>query len=231
MNLRPALLTLIALCLAPGCPRAAERVTFEDSFDGDLARWTPLHADNWEIRHAEVDGHKTSTVAITTAPPLRPGVRRPAETLLVRDHVWRDVTIDLRARSLRPSTLVGRDVVVIFGYVDDLHFYYTHLSNDSNGSTHNVIMKVNGDDPDPAKQRVTIHAEKKPEPRLSDGWHPIRVEHRADGAIRVFMDDMDKPLMTAQDTTYPAGLVGIASFDDTAEFDDVKIVGEVDTAK
>ncbi|MBI5833036.1 MAG: hypothetical protein HZB16_12130 [Armatimonadetes bacterium] len=217
-----------ALLAAHGAPA---RATFEDRFDGDLSRWQPLHAENWELRMVREDGLDNHILALRTAPPLRPGVRRPAETLLVRDRVWRDVTLDVRARSLRAATVVGRDVVLIFGYVDDLHFYYAHLSNDSNGSTHNVIMKVNGDDPDPAKQRVTIQAERRPEPRLTDGWHAMRVEHRADGAIRVFMDALDKPLMTAQDTTYPAGGVGLASFDDTAEFDDVRIVGEVVPAK
>ncbi len=227
MAQRVGLAAVLAALLLPVGLSAAEQVTFSDRFDGDLSRWQPLHAENWELRFVREDGLDNHILALRNAPPLRPGVRRPAETLLVRDRRFSDVTIDVRARSLRPSTVVGRDVVVIFGYVDDLHFYYTHLSNDSNGSTHNVIMKVNGDDPDPAKQRVTIHREKKPKPLLTDGWHPIRVEHHADGAIRVFMDDLTTPLMTAQDTSYPAGQIGLASFDDTAEFDDFEAVGTV----
>lgn len=199
------------------CGAFASAVTaFTDGFDAGLAAWTPIEPSRWEIR--QDDGNPYA--ALIQPGELRPGVRRPAEYALVSGRRWRDVTITVRARSLRPSTLVGRDVVVVFGHRDDTHFYYAHLSNDSNGSTHNVIMRVDGD------RRRTIQVEPKPEPRLTDGWHTIRVRHLADGAIAVWMDDLEQPLMTAVDTTYPDGAVGIGSFDDTAAFDDVEVTGE-----
>jgi hypothetical protein len=37
---------------------------------------------------------------------------------------------------------------------------------------------------------------------------------------------MKKPLMTATDTTFGAGLVGIGTFDDHGHFDDVVLRGE-----
>jgi hypothetical protein len=100
------------------------------------------------------------------------------------------------------------------------HYYYAHLSSNSDDTFHNIIMKVTG------TERETIDRETLPEARLTDDWHTIRVEHETSGAIRVYVDDLEIPLMTAQDTTYPAGSVGFGSFDDRALFDDVVVSGQ-----
>lgn len=216
---------LLGLCLT-GVAGAAE-VLWEDF--GDLVRWRSLGYSTWELAEvpAAAPGEPTRVLRLTQPAPLRDGVRRPGDYQLLDGRVWRDLIYDVQVRSLRPATLIGRDVVVIFGYQDDLHFYYAHLSNDSNGTVHNVIMKVNGDDPDPARQRYRINVEDRPEPRLTDGWHQVRIDHRADGRIRVYMGDMVEPLMIAHDTDYPQGQVGLTSFDDTAEFAAVRVIGRV----
>ena len=43
------------------------------------------------------------------------------------------------------------------------------------------------------------------------------------GEIRVYFDDMKTPAMTATDKTFGAGRVGFGSFDDTGNFDDIRI--------
>ena len=45
------------------------------------------------------------------------------------------------------------------------------------------------------------------------------------GEIAVYFDDMDRPVMTAIDKTFAWGQVGIGSFDDTGNFDDVRVYG------
>ena len=55
-----------------------------------------------------------------------------------------------------------------------------------------------------------------------DKWHKIRVT-RVDGVIETFFDDMETPVMEAVDTTFGAGRIGLGSFDDTGEFDDVVV--------
>ncbi|MGC4005016.1 MAG: hypothetical protein QM811_18640 [Pirellulales bacterium] len=63
--------------------------------------------------------------------------------------------------------------------------------------------------------------------KWDDAGHLIRVKRKVDaGTIEVFWDDMDKPVMTAEDKTFAKGRVGIGSFDDTADFFDVKLYGE-----
>ena len=45
------------------------------------------------------------------------------------------------------------------------------------------------------------------------------------GKIDVFFDDMETPVMTAVDKTFTWGQVGIGSFDDTGNFDNVLVYG------
>jgi hypothetical protein len=129
------------------------------------------------------------------------------------------VTIDASIKTLRPDKVKGRDVCLVFGYRDDTHFYYAHICSESNGGTHNVLMKVDG------KKRHVIMREKRPVARLTSAWHHARVTHQTSGEIKVYVDDMETPIMTARDREYPVGRIGLASFDDPAMFDDVKVTG------
>ena len=57
-----------------------------------------------------------------------------------------------------------------------------------------------------------------------DEWHTVRVRRDVDsGTIDVFFDDMENPHMQVNDKTFKKGRIGIGSFDDLNEFDDVVI--------
>jgi hypothetical protein len=47
-----------------------------------------------------------------------------------------------------------------------------------------------------------------------------------EGTIEVFFDDGPEPIMTAVNKRFEWGRVGVGSFDDTGQFDDVKLWGE-----
>lgn len=184
-------------------------------FSDGLGLWEQSATGTWEIQN-----QSGNDVAALTAAGTQPGgVRRPTGYLLMPSIDWTDTTIDLRARTLEPESVVNRDVVVIFGYVDETHFYYTHLSSNSDDRFHTIIMKVNG------TERETIDLQTAPPAPLTDAWHDVRVIHESNGSIRVYVDDMETPVMTAEDTTYPVGSVGFGCFDDRALFDDVRISG------
>jgi hypothetical protein len=189
---------------------------FRTDFSDGLGPWQKSPSGTWEV--IEDGGNKVA--GLTTAGVQPGGVRRPTGSLLLQQFNWTNYSFGLRAKTLEPETTVQRDVVLIFGYVDATHFYYVHVSSDSDDKFHNIIMRVDGE------TRQTIDQQDQPEPRLTDNWHDIKVQHDANGSIRIFVDDMAAPLMTAQDTTYPAGAVGFGSFDDRALFDDVIISGE-----
>ncbi|MBT3379938.1 MAG: hypothetical protein HN742_03105 [Lentisphaerae bacterium] len=218
--LSKALAAILLTGLAFHSPHASaqeepSRAFFTDSFSAGLDAWEMLNPKSWQIR--EEDG--AAVLVLRRPGKQRPPVRRPGEYALLRDRIWQDVTLTARIHTLRSTKVKGRDVCILFGVQDETHFYYTHVCSDANGKTHNVIMKVKG------TRRFPITRPKRPEARLTDEWHTVRVFHGRNGTISVWLDDMETPLMTATDTDYTSGAVGLGSFDDPAEFDDVEVIG------
>ena len=212
----PGWLNVLGLCLCLGLATAAEKaVTLTENFENGMERWTLLEPRHWTLQKT----NENTCLVLNKPGKQHPPVRRPGEYALWKSTPWYDVTIQAKVKTLRPANVSGRDVCIIFGFRDPTHFYYAHLCSDSNGKTHNVIMKVNGE------RRNVIMNEKRPEPRLTDDWHSVKVVRKSSGAIHVFMDDMQTPLMTAHDQAFPVGQVGIGTFDDPAMFDDVTIRG------
>ena len=57
-----------------------------------------------------------------------------------------------------------------------------------------------------------------------DEWHQVRVSRDVNqGTIKVFFDGMTKPHMQVTDKTFAKGRIGIGSFDDLNEFDDIVV--------
>jgi hypothetical protein len=55
----------------------------------------------------------------------------------------------------------------------------------------------------------------------------VRVERNASaGTVRIFFDDMEKPIMTGEDKTFGPGFIGFGSFDDTGKVANVKVWGK-----
>lgn len=211
---------LVVLVIAATLTSCAKPARMDDDFSRGFGRWEPLDAANWKVYRREGNAF----LVLVKPGAQRPPVRRPGEYALFGDQSWSDVTIEVRARTLRPETVVHRDVCVIFGYRDDTHFYYAHISSASDGSVHNVIMKVSG------RTRERINREPRPDPRLTDGWHTIRVRHLRTGRIEVWVDSFEKPVMSAFDRDYQSGRVGVGSFDDPAAFDDFHVAGRASSS-
>jgi hypothetical protein len=76
------------------------------------------------------------------------------------------------------------------------------------------------------KARVSIAKERTKGLVWGDGWHNVRIVRKvADGTIEVYFDDMDQPIMRAEDKTFTWGRIGVGSFDDTGNYDDIVIRG------
>lgn len=187
----------------------------ETDFESGLGPWQPLSEGAWELQ--ETDGNTVAALVETGVD--RPPVRRPQAYILLQGHAFLDFTMTARVQSLEPNTIIGRDVVVLFGYIDDTHYYYAHLANSSVGTYHNIIVKVSGD------TRSIIQNEPAPEARLFDGWQDTQITRDTDGQIAVYMGDFETPIMTAHDTDYPLGSIGVGSFDGRALFDDIHVEG------
>jgi len=181
----------------------------DDFEDGRLDAWQMPYPEDWEIL-AENGNHY-----LHMKRSREPGVpRRPLQFALLKG--VEVGSFEFRARVRRE----GRSMIVVFNYFDTLHFYYAHLSVDAGRqqAVHNGIFLVNN------APRVRI-AGLEASPALPDrAWHQIRVaRNAASGQIQVWSDVQSQPLFTVVDRTFSCGQVGIGSFDETGDFDDVEL--------
>ena len=74
--------------------------------------------------------------------------------------------------------------------------------------------------------RKALTENKNKTPWKNETWHRVKlVRDTAKGTIEVFFDDMKKPHMRVEDKTFGKGRIGIGSFDDMNDFDDIKLHG------
>lgn len=189
---------------------APRTISFHDGFEsGSLKAWEFPFPEDWAIM---AEGANHYLHMIRSRPPGVP--RRPLQFALIKG--VRVGSFEFRARVRR----LQRSVIVVFNYEDTLHFYYTHLSVDNGHkvAVHNGIFKVDGG------PRVRIAGLDAP-PALPDfNWHQVRIERNVKtGLIQVFMDKAAAPLFSVTDRAFVCGQVGIGSFDETGDFDDVAL--------
>lgn len=189
-------------------------VAFQEDFESGVDRWEVLDPATWKL--SKNDDNTTFEITKRESEYVPP-VRSPGHVALVKDLELESFEITFRVRSTK-DTGNHRDCCVFFAYQDDQHFYYAHL----------------GAKPDPHSGQIMIVNEA---PRLAltkntnltpwdDKWHNVRLVRRMpEGTIEVYFDSSDKPLMSVVDKTFAKGRIGIGSFDDMNEFDDVVVRG------
>src|SRR5574337_2164393 len=186
------------------------QLSFSDDFQsGKLDAWQFPYPEDWTIL-AEGPRH-----FLHMKRNREPGVpRRPLQFALLKGP---------EVGSFEFETLVrreGRSMLIVFNYVDTLHFYYVHLSADrgTEQPVHNGIFIVNGE------PRKRIAGTEAPTALPDGAWHKVRlVRDAARGSIEVFMDNQPKPLFSTQDRTFTCGQIGLGSFDETGDFADVRL--------
>lgn len=208
-------LALLAVVFADGFTArpAPERVWFMDDFEsGKLDAWQFPYPEDWTIRQTGGNYY------LHMLRSREPGVpRRPLQFALLKGMKAGSFSFQTRVRRQ------GRSMIVVFDYVDTLHFYYAHLSVDRGTAqpVHNGIFIVNGG------ERARI-AGTDALPALPDrDWHLIRIERNASsGAIDVYSDVQAGPIFSVVDRTFTCGQVGIGSFDEMGDFDDVSLIAD-----
>lgn len=178
-----------------------------------FAEWTFLGTSEW--KETEADGEKVLYLH-KVGPVPRDPVRRPAGIALLPGGPVGAFTLDFRARSMDFHKR-GADICLVFDFRGESDFSYAHVSNDSNGTVHTVIMRVKDG------SRHTIHLEKDPPPALRDNWQHFRLVLRENGTVLVFVDDMETPHLTAKIDPDATGRVGVGSFDDRVQFKDIQL--------
>jgi hypothetical protein len=173
--------------------------------------WTVYSAADWQIEGA--NGAESLRLAKGRVP--LPGPRRPFQFALTDVPAYGVLTVEADVKPL------GRSLMIVFAYRDEAHFDYAHLSIDtaSQQPVHNGVFHVYGG------ERVRISNERGRAAFAGTGrWYHIKLMHDAQtGAVSVSVDSQPVPAIAAVDVSLGPGKVGIGSFDETAEFKNVKI--------
>jgi glucose/arabinose dehydrogenase len=180
--------------------------------------------NEWTFENPAIWTHKDGVLELVTPDSAYEGIRRPFSVAIAKGtSALADFHFVANVKSTISPDVIGRDVIIVFGYRSPEEFYYAHLSNDNTVMPHNGIFIVDHAD----RRRIDDQGlENPPEERLNDSeWHQVRIDRIATtGKITVYLDDLRSPLMTATDTTFKNGSVGFGSFDDTGAIRDVSVV-------
>ena len=196
--------------LTPSAIPAERSIQFRDDFTRpDLAAWEFPYPEDWVVRT------EAGNSFLHMLRNREPGVpRRPQQFARLQNVNVGSFVFEARLRR------EGSSMIVVFSYVDTLHFYYAHLSADrgTDQPVHNGLFIVNGE---PRKRIAGTEAP----PALPDReWHKVRVVRDAtSGSIEVFLDAQKTPLFSVVDRTFTCGQIGIGSFDETGDFDDITL--------
>jgi len=191
-------------------------LVFSDDFEsGKADHWEPTDSSAWKV--VEQDGNYVYS-EFKRKSEFKPPVRSPYNRSLLKDVYVSDFVLDVKLQST-VKDYGHRDLCLFFGYQDDAHLYYVHLGKKMDPHANNIFI-VNGE----PRKSISITTTKGT--NWDDEWHHARVVRNVEtGGIEVFFDDMEKPVMTAKNTTFAWGRVGIGSFDDTGNFDNVLVYG------
>lgn len=190
-------------------------LVIHEDFDMDVSRWQPTDDRAWKpVRN----GGRTVYSLIKKRSDYEPKVRSPYNYSLLKDVVVTDFVLDVDLKSTH-EPYGHQDLCLFFGFQDPSHFYYVHLGRKADAHANSIFL-VN-DEP-----RVSIARERTEGTDWSRGWHRARIRRDTkSGSIEVYFDDMQKPVMKTTDRTFTSGQIGIGSFDDTGDFDAIRLWG------
>ncbi len=192
-------------------------LVFEETFEkGDADQWQPSDASAWKV----VKEGDNRVYSLVKDCEFTPPVRSPNNFSLIKDITVSDFVLEAKVKSTEPE-YGHRDICLFFGYQDPSHFYYVHFGSKADANANSIFI-VNGE------PRISIAETRTEGTKWDDNYHIVRVVRDAkSGAIKVFFDDLEKPVMTATNKTFMWGRLGVGSFDDTGNFDNVRICGTV----
>ena len=191
------------------------RLLLTEDFEQGADRWETTDAGSWSL-HRHEDGAAYGLNRRVSN--YRPPVRSPHNIALIEGVKVASFVLQLQVKSTL-DTGGHRDCCLFFNYQDPTHFYYVHLG--ARPDPHSgQIMIVNG------APRVALTKNKKRVP-WDEHWHDVKLVRDVEsGRIQVYFDDMDHPHMETVDKTFGRGRIGIGSFDDMNDFDNIKLYGD-----
>jgi hypothetical protein len=212
-----AFTSLISLLVATARAEDTRKLPLilSEEFEQGADRWQPTDPSGWKLEM--VDGKKVFSQHKKNS-DYKPPHRSPLNFALLKDVLVGDFQLDANVKSTH-SDYDHRDVCLFFGYQDPANFYYVHLGKQTDDRANQIFIV---DD----QPRTKISTKTSTGTAWDDNWHHLRVIRRTeDGAIEIYFDDMNEPVMTATDKTFAWGQVGIGTFDDTSAWNSVELRG------
>ena len=214
-----SLLAVLSLQSVAGAQDAANTLhglplVFSEDFENGCDRWETTDDSNWELK--KVDGNTVFGLNARRS-DYKPKVRSPLNIALIKDLQLADVAVTFRVRSTK-DTGNHRDCCVFFNHQDASNFYYVHTG--ARPDPHSSQIFVVKDAP---RRALTENKTRIP---WTDDWHNVKlVRDSQTGTIELYFDNMDKPHMATKDTTFGKGRLGIGSFDDMNDYDNIRVYG------
>ena len=175
---------------------------------GDPAAWTWSKTDAGPV------------LTLKQQQNFKPAVRSPFNLAWLTTVDWKSFTLTVEAQ-LTKFDASNNDLCIAFARQDENRFYYTHLGEKADGVHHQIPLVENAD------RRPITATRTEGTPWKPGTWHRLKLTYDASsGNIKVYFDDMNKPILTAVDRTLSHGWIGIGSFDDLGEFRNLEIAGE-----
>jgi hypothetical protein len=198
-------------------------VLAEDNFDNGTGKWhfsDPKEAEpTWTIPMHIDDNNKQTYLRSKGGSKFEPPHRSPWNFALLKEPVVGDCEISVRVQNTNYDAGDHRDLCIFWGYQDPAHMYYVHLGAKPDPHSCQIFIVNDAD-------RKMITDKKSTGTPWDRDWHEVKVVRNVEtGSIEVFFDDMETPVMTANDKTFTCGRVGIGTFDDNGNFDDFKLRG------
>ncbi len=212
INLLASLLATLLLPFTPNC--AAQEVLLKEDFeaveDGSpIDRWEFTDATAWRLQDGRLSLFKKQS-------EYKPPHRSPRHIAWLKSDPLESFELNVKTLSTHED-YNHRDVCLFFGYRSPSEYYYVHLGKVTDAHANQIFIVNNA-----ARTKISLTTTEGT--AWDEQWHQIRVVRDSEsGDIKVFFDDMETPVMTAQDKTFPEGRIGLGSFDDIADFDDLEV--------
>lgn len=213
--MRILILSLILVGVASAEDLSKLPIIFTEDFEKGHKHWETTDAESWT--HRKVDGNQVFGINRRSS-KYRPKVRSPHHIALIKDVQVADFVMTFRVKSTK-DTGGHRDCCVFFNWQDPQNFYYVHLGARPDPHSGQIMIVKNA-------PRKAMTQNKNNTPWKNETWHNVKlVRDSKSGTITVYFDDMTKPHMQVTDKTFGKGRIGIGSFDDMNDFDDIKLQG------
>lgn len=173
--------------------------------------WTVEQPSDWAVENGLL------RLLVKGEPPAGQP-RRPTKIALLNSKPYRKVTVEAEVKRN------GRSVIIVYGWQDPSHYNYAHISSDAAAkqNVHNGMFHVFGG------ERARISPLDGPPSLDTTDWTPVKLVFDGEtGRCYVEVNGKRNPSLEAVDLSLRWGRVGLGSFNETGDFRNVKITGEM----